>query len=157
ERGLLRILVAHEAGYLRRQPDGQAALLVEVERKVLAVRTGGLDPGRRLAADALLGERLHFEFFAFQGQDRDRDQGQIGPLLFAGARVFIQRVVVAAELPPALVAGQHGDALDRAAAEVAFELLTGVVQALRDRLGRHRVVAAHEGDRPLRLPGDPLD
>src|SRR5689334_19397631 len=43
EGGVLRELLPHEAGDLRHQPDGQAALLVEIDEEILAIRPGRLE------------------------------------------------------------------------------------------------------------------
>src|SRR5262249_37950682 len=54
-------LLAHEARHLGRLPDGQAALLVEVEREILPVRRRHLDAQRGLVADLRLAGGLEFE------------------------------------------------------------------------------------------------
>src|SRR5262245_29079133 len=70
--GLLRELLAHETDHLGDLLDRPAALLVEIDREVLAVRSRRLQSDRGLAADLLFARRLDLEAVAFQHSRRHR-------------------------------------------------------------------------------------
>src|SRR5262245_53724773 len=150
-------LVPCEPDHLRNQLGGQAALLVEEEFEVLAVRPGDLEHRRGLVSDLLGAGRLDLEVLPLQWYDRDRDHLQVEVSLFVCDAVFVQLHAHVAELSPPFIAGEYGHALDFISPELALELPAKVVDALDGRVRGELVVAAAEADLALRLPGVGLD
>ena len=106
------VLLVPEADDLGNQLDGQAALLVEGDREVLAVGPGHLDDDGRFVTHFFFAAGLVLEAFALERHERDRDDLEIDAALFVGDAVAFELREVVAELAPALVAGKDDDAVE---------------------------------------------
>ena len=131
---LLGELLALEADHLGHHLDGQAALLVEVEREVLAVRAGHLDDGGRLVADLLLARGLDLEALLLEREEPGRGRPGDRRLRFSLARASSSMSILSPNIRQPLSPFRTMTPLNSLLAEFALDLDAIVIEALSGRM-----------------------